>query len=213
MSAVNVYVDLDSIKETVSYFEFIGGNTRDAVRIAINKTEPIAKNKISRAITSRVNLKSSYVKGKIRIERAYREKLSGRVYVDSAGLSLAKFEYGAKASLFAGLFTPETPIRVKVLKGAGQIKTVTGDKDTYGKPFLFRLRSRSRSDDQLSYGIGGWRKVDGKRGGRIKMFLAPSVSQEFDEARDKELDEIADVYQSKLLDAMNYILRKQYPKE
>jgi hypothetical protein len=213
MSTMNVSVDLDSIKDAVSYFEFVGGNTTDAVRIAINKTEPIAKTRIAKAITGRVNLKASYVKGKIKVEKAYRTKLSGRVYADSAGLSLAQYEYGAKASLFAGLLTPDTPIRVKVRKGGGQIKTVKGDKDTYGDPFLFRLRGRSRTDEKISYGIGGWRKSPGPRGGRIKMFLAPSVSQEFDEARDSELDFIADKYQSELLNAMNYILKKQNPKE
>lgn len=209
MTSFAVKTDLDSIRETVSYFEFVGGQTTDAVRIAINKTTPKAKTLISQGITSRVNLKAAYVKGKINLTRATRQKLGAKVYANSRGVLLSKYEYGAKASLYAGIFTPDSPIRVKILKQAGSIKTVDGDKDTYGKPFYFRLKGGGGADG-ITYGIGGWRRP---RGGRIKAFLAPSVSQEFDESRDKKVPEIADYYQSQLLNAMNYILKKQYPKE
>lgn len=151
------------------------------------------------------------MKGKISFTKARRAKLEGRVSIKPEGILLSHYEYDAKTVLIGGLVTPNTPIRVKVLKGKGQIKTVTGDKDTYGKPFLFKLKGGG--SDGLNYGIGGWRKVPGKGGGRIKAFLAPSPSQEFDDARDKALPEITGLYQAELLDAMRFILRKKHPIE
>lgn len=212
MSGITIKPNLEDVREAVSYFEFVGGNTTQAVRVAINKTIPIAKTKIAKGITDRVNLKSTYVKSKIDFVKASRSGLNGRVYANSRGLLLSKYEYGAKTSLLTGLVTPDSPIRVKVKKGSGQIKTVTGDKDTYGKPFLFRLKGGG-GDDGIDYGIGGWRKSPGPKGGRIKAFLAPSVSQEFDESRDKVLPAIADDYQNAMLNAMNYLLQKKYPVE
>jgi hypothetical protein len=63
----------------------------------------------------------------------------------------------------------------------------------------------------MSYGIGGWRKTPGPRGGRIEAFYSQSVSQIFERVKDEVTPEITEIYQKQIGLAMNYLLRKQYP--
>jgi hypothetical protein len=210
MIGYTVKADTEQLQAAVKLFEFIGGNTSDALRVAINKTLPIAKTRSSQAIAEQVNLKAAYIKEKIGVFKASRQNLSGKLSAESRGTLLSRFEYGAKASLFGGLLTPSEPIKVKVNPGAGQIKTVKGDEETYGQPFLFRLKNAA---DGLTYGIGAWRKKSGTKGGRIKAFYGPSVSQVFNSVRGEVTPELQETYTRQLIDAMRYVLSKQYPPE
>ena len=200
----------DDLASALSLFEFVGGNTTEAVKVAINKTLSIAKTKSASAIGEEVNLTASYIKGKLTPIKATKYNLIGRIRAESRGLLLSKFEHGAKVSLIGGRLTPDKPIKVKVNKGAGQIKPVVGGKDIVGKPFYFRLKN---SKDGLSYGIGGFRKESGPRGGRFKAFYTTSVSQVFKNVKDDITPEVEGVYQRQLVDAMRYVLQKKYPKE
>lgn len=201
----------DDLASALSLFEFVGGNTTTAIRVAINKTLPIAKTKSASAIGEQVNLSASYIKGKLgKPIKATKYNLVGRIKPDQRGILLSRFEHGAKVSLIGGRLTPDKPIKVKVNKGAGQIKPVVGGKDIVGKPFYFRLKN---AKDGLSYGIGAFRKESGPRGGRFKAFYSTSVSQVFKNVKDDITPEMEDVYQNQLVDAMRYVLQKKHPKE
>jgi hypothetical protein len=211
MIGYTVRANPEQLAAAQELFQFIGANSTLAIRVAINKTLPIAKTAAAKGIGEQVNLKAAYIKEKIGVFKATNKNLVGRLSTESRGLLLSKYEYGAKASLFGGLLTPDDPIRVKVNPGGGQIKTVKGDDETYGQPFLVRLKAGN--SDGLDYGIGAWRKKSGKQGGRIKVFHSGSVSQVFDDVRDEITPELQDVYTTQLADAMRYVLQKQYPVE
>ena len=204
-----VKVDEDSLADSIALFKFAGGNIDRAITVAINKTVPQAKTKAAKEISTLYNLKSSYIKSKLNLRKARATNLSGAVFAASRGTLLSRFEYGAKTSLVSGLVTPDVPIRVKVKKQKGGIRTVSGNNATYGKPFLFRLKNARAGG--MSYGIGGWRKTPGPRGGRIEAFYSQSVSQIFERVKDEVTPEITEIYQKQIGLAMNYLLRKQYP--
>lgn len=201
--------DEAAIREAVSLFEFVGGQTSDAIRIAINKAAPKIRTKASRAIREQVRLQASYVNERLVIKRATRANLSGRITTPSRGLLLSRFSTdGSVANGTAGS-VPKPPargIRVKV-KPTGAAKPVQGDRETQGKPFYIRLK------DSGGIGIAARLKKAGSRGGRIKVFHGPSLSQVFSTVRDDVLPEAGREYQAQLLDAMRYLLRKQYPPE
>jgi hypothetical protein len=212
MIAYTVKADTEQLKEAISLFEFIGGKTADALRVAINKTLPIVKTSASRAIGEQVNLTAAYIKSKLSTQPATRENVTGRLFAESRGTLLSRFEASAKVSLFAKILTPADPIKVKVNPGAGQIKVLKGDAETYGQPFYFRLKNAG-PDPDLSYGIGAWRIATGPKGGRIKTFYGPSVSQVYKTVKDEIAPDAQQTYTRQVIDAMRYILQKQFPPE
>ena len=56
MIAYNVQVDEVAVRDAASLFEFVGGNSEDALRIAINKTAPKIRTLASKAIRTQVRL-------------------------------------------------------------------------------------------------------------------------------------------------------------
>jgi len=201
----NVSANKEQIAEAVSLFEFVGGNTTDAVRIAINKAAPKVRTMASSAIRSQVRLKAAYVKGKLTITKATRLKLSGAIRADSRGLLLSKFSTDTKVSgdKIGWILPPPMPaqgIKVKV-KPSGPSKPLSSDHFYMVLPNSHALAIVRR------------RATPGPKGGKIDVLYGPSVSQVFNTVRDDVLPVASDVYQAQLLDAMRYILTKKYPTE
>ena len=88
--AYNVELDRDAIKEAISLFEFVGGNSADALRVAINKAGPKVKTAAGRAIREQVSLKAAYVNERLTFKRATRKDLSGAIGTPSRGLLLSR---------------------------------------------------------------------------------------------------------------------------
>ena len=210
MSAIQyeVTADTEQIKEAVSLFEFVGGNTTDAIRIAINKTAPKVKTQASRAIREQVRLSASYVGERLVVTKASRAHLSGAVKTPSRGLLLSRFSTdpliaGDKVGWFKPPLIPKGGIKVKV-KPDGSAKLVQGDSEPAGnKPFYMVINGGNNL--AIAARLSGSKKV--------KVFSGPSLSQVFNTVRDDILPAASAEYQAQLLDAMRYLLVKQYPPE
>lgn len=199
----------EGVKDAVDTFKFIGGNTDEAIRIAINKSAPRVRTLASARIREQVRLSASYVNERLVIRRATRKVLSGAITTPSRGLLLSRF---STDSLIAGdrvgwIKPPAVPprgIRVKV-KPSGVATEVTGDSDTKGnKPFYVILNGGQN--------IGIAARLTGQKK-KFKVFSGPSLSQVFNTVRDDVLGPAGDIYQVQLLDAIRYLTLKQLPVE
>lgn len=194
--------DEAQLEDAISLFEFVGGNTSDAVRVAINKTAPKIRTRASIAIRSQVRLTAAYVRDRLTIRKATRTNLTGAIQTPSRGLLLSRFSTdpliaGDKVDWIKPPLVPAGGIKVKV-KPDGPAKTVGG------KPFYMVLKN--------SRAIGIVRRIgSGRRG--IEVLYGPSLSQVFNTVRDDVLPEATAEYQAELLDAMRYLLVKKYPPE
>lgn len=202
-----VSANKEQIADAVSLFEFVGGNSQDAVRVAINRAAPKVKTKASQAIRSQVRLKASYVndKERLKIRPASRRDLSGAISTQSRGLLLSKYSTDSqvasdKISWIKPPATPARGIRVKV-KPSGPTKPL-------GKQFFYMVLPKSRA-----LAIVRRRDTPGPEGGLIDVAYSPSLSQVFNTVRDDVLPEASNIYQGELLDAMRFLLAKQFPKE
>lgn len=211
MIAYSVRADQSQLEAAMSFFEFIGANTDDAVRVAINKTLPKVKSLSSRLIGEQVNLKPSYIDSNLIEKPATNTNLVGKLLAESRGTLLSHFQTGGDGAVVGGILFPKSPIRVSVKPGRSH--SVTGAESpvaVYGKPFLFRLKN---AKDGVQHGIGMFRRNSGAQGGRIQTFYGPSVSQVFKTVRKDVEPEASDIYQAELLDAMSHVLNSQSPLE
>jgi hypothetical protein len=202
----NIQVDEAALRDAISAFEFVGGNTADALRIAINKTAPKIKTAASKAIRSQVRLAASYVGDRLVLRKATRARLSGAIGTPSRGLLLSRFSTdsaiaGDKVGWIRPPLIPAGGIKVKV-KPTGAAKMAPGLNGN--KPFYIVLNGGQ------NVGIAA-RTGPGRTG--LKLFSGPSLSQVFDTVRTDVLPAAAAEFQAQLVDAMRYILVKQHPPE
>jgi len=201
-----ITADTASIAEAVALFEFVGGNTSDALRIAINKTSPKIKTAASKAIRTQVRLSASYVGERLTVRKATRAKLSGAIGTPSRGLLLSRFSTdsliaGDKVGWSRPPLIPAGGIKVKI-KPTGAAKGAPGVG--VNKPFYIVLNGGQNVGIAARIGTG-------RKG--LKMFSGPSLSQVFDTVRTDVLPVASAEYQAQLIDAMRYILVKQHPPE
>lgn len=200
-----VTADQDAIKDAVSLFEFVGGNTADALRIAINKAAPKIRTVASRAIRDQVRLSASYVGDRLTVTKATRARLSGAIKTPTRGLLLSRFSTdasisGDKVSWIRPPPVPKSGIRVKIKPSGG----TTGAPGLNGnRPFYMRINGGQNI--AIAARIGKGRKV--------KVFSGPSLSQVFNTVRDGIMPQASQEFQAQLIDAMRYVLVKKYPPE
>lgn len=211
MIGYGVQVNEEQIREARDLFEFIGGNSRDAIRVAINKAGPKIRTKASAEIRKQVRLSASYVGDKLKFTRATNNNLGGNIATPSRGLLLSKFSTDSSiaADNVSWIKPPPVPargIRVKIKPG-GPAKVFHGDNDTIDKPFYIVLKNSKR------LGIAARWDGKGKQGGAIKVFHGPSLSQVFSGVKDDILPEASKEYTEQLIEAMAYLLRMRKPKE
>ena len=205
MISHNVTVDQAAIADAVSLFEFVGGNSSDALRIAINKTAPKTRTKASSAIRTQVRLSASYVGERLEVTKATRQRLTGAIKTPSRGLLLSRFSTdpliaGEKVGWIKPPLVPKGGIRVKVKPDASP-KVVQGEAGR--KPFYMVLNKGAN--------VGIMRRTgDGRK---VEALYGPSLSQVFNTVRGDVLPEAGTELQAQLLDAMRYLLVKQHPAE
>ena len=202
--AYDVQIDREAIKEALSLFEFLGGNSADALRVAINKTGPKVRTAASKAIRGEVRLTASYVGDKLGFKRATRADLSGAIRTPSRGLLLTKFsdDPAVAAEGVSWIKPPPQPFGgmfVKV-KPSGAAKKI--GRGAASKPFYVVLKN------SRALGIAR-RLADGK----LDVLHGPSLSQVFGNIREDVLPDAGAELQRQMLDAMRYLLVKQYPPE
>lgn len=201
--------DQQGVKDAVDTFAFIGGNTDEAIRVAINKAAPRVRTLASARIREQVRLSASYVNDRLVIRRATRKSLSGAISTPSRGLLLSRFSTdpliaGDRVGWFKAPDVPPRGIRVKI-KPDGASTVVSGDSETKGnKPFYVILNGGQN--------IGIAARLTGQRR-KFKVFSGPSLSQVFSTVREDVLGEAGDIYQVQLLDAIRFLTLKQMPVE
>lgn len=205
-TAYTIKVDEAALSDAISTFEFIGGNTADALRIAINKTAPKIRTLASSTIRSQVRLSASYVGERLVLRKATRARLSGAIGTPTRGLLLSRFSTDSliasdKASWIRPPLVPKSGIKVKV-KPDGAAKTVAGINGN--KPFYITLNGGKQLG--IAARQSGYRKD-------IKVFSGPSLSQVFDTVRGDVLPQAGTEFTAQLVDAMRYVLVKKYPPE
>lgn len=213
MSSIRYQVGVDEaqLQEAVDLFEYVGGNSNDALRVAINKTGPKVRTKSSQRIRQQIRLKARYVNERLKFQRATRLKLGGSIVTPSRGLLLSRFSTDAQVANenIGWIAPPDQPargVRVRV-KPQGPTRTVGGDGETTGRPFYLVLRNSRQ------IGIAARRRVAGPRGGKLKVFHGPSLSQVFNDVRDDVLPEAQAELTSQLMDAMRFLLAKRFIPE
>lgn len=202
--AYNVQLDRSQIAEAITLFEFVGGNIDRALSVAINKTTPKAKTAASAQIRQEVRLKAAYVREQISIRKATRTLPQGALTSQKMGILLSRYSDDPKVAESGTEWTSPPPqpyggMYVQVKPTGPAVKVGRGGES---KPFYIVLKNSRR------LGIAR-RQADGK----INVLHAASVSQVFNTVRDKIRPAAADEFQKQLLDAMRYLLVKQYPPE
>ena len=200
----NITIDREAIQDAISAFEFVGGNSADALRIAINKTAPKVKTAASRAIREQVSLKAAYVNDRLTFKRATRADLAGAIRTPSRGLLLSRFstEPNVANESISWIKPPPAPFGghyVKIKPGGPAKKVGRG---TDSKPFYIVLKN--------SRALGIARRT---AAGKIDVLHGPSLSQVFDGVRGDVLPAAGVELQAQLLDAMRYLLVKKSPPE
>jgi hypothetical protein len=209
----NVEVDQSQVDEALSLFKFIGGNSSDAVRIAINKSGPPVRTEASKQIRTQVRLKAAYLNerdssGRQRLAfiRASKSSLTGRITTPSRGLLLSRFstdaQLNSKVSWIKPPPIPARGVRVKV-KPSGSTKTM-------GREWFYMILPESRALGIVRRRPNG---ETGPQGGRYDVGYGPSVSQVFNDVRDVVLPLAGERYQTELGKAIAFLLRKEFPKE
>ena len=206
-AAYRVDVDQATLADAISHFEFVGGNTTDAIRIAINKTAPKIRTLSSVKIRKQVRLSASYVKGKLTLRKATKANLSGAINTPKRGLLLTKFSTDGQVASdgirwIRPPLVPTGGIRVKV-KPDGAAKIV-GNGAAGDKPFYIILK------DSRALGIA---RRNSKYRNDIEVLHGPSMSQVFDDVRGDVTPEAGAEMTRQMADAMRYILVKLHPPE
>ena len=208
----NVQVDPAQIAEARALFEFVGGNSDEALRVAINASAPRVRTNSSQVIREQVRLPAAYVKDRLAVVKATRKTLSGRIRAESRGLLLSRFSTdpliaGDKVGWIKPPLVPPAGIKVKV-KPTGSAKLFGGDADTQpNKPFYMVINRGANVAiaARLRSAANGNRKV--------KVFHGPSLSQVWQSVRETVTPKAGEILQEELLDAMRYLLVKKYPPE
>ena len=200
-----VEVNQAQVKDAISLLEFVGGNSKNAFRIAINKSLPLAKTASSSAIRSELKIKAGEVRDKLGTTKATNAKLQGRIKASKKGRLLSRYSTtpAIRDNAWSGNKAPPVPARgIRVEVTPGKRKVVQGSRDGKGQPFYILLKSGVVA-------IAQRRKTAGPQGGKLLLLYGPSVSQAFWNI--KEDVEAEEIYESKMLESINYLLRKQAP--
>ena len=202
----SVEVNQEQVEGVLSLFEFIGGNSKTAIRVAINSSLPKGKSKVKKRIAKDIKITETNIAKKIDIrDKATSSKLTGRIKADKRGLLLSRFSTDAKirGDRFSFIETPPEPPRgIKVEVRPKNRKTVTGHPEGTGTPFFILLKNHNVA-------IAQRRKVGGLKGGKIKVLHGPSISQVYEVVKDQV--DFETIYEGEMLRAINYLLKKQHP--
>ena len=202
-----IKVDQVALQDAISLFEFVGGNTADAIRVAINKATSKVKPIVSKRIRDEVRLQASYVNEKLTIRKATKSRLNGNISTPMRGLLLSKYSTDAQVASdkIGWIKPPPVPargVRVKV-KPNGDTKKISD------RAFYMVLNKGKNGGGQLA--IVRRRMMGGEE--KIFVYHAASLSQVFDNIREDVLPEAGAVYQAQMIDAMRFLLAKQHPSE
>lgn len=185
----------------------LNGVSKEAPKIlsrVLNKTATKGRTEASKAIRKEVKLSASYVRERLKISKANYRNLQSKVLTPSRGILLSRFSTQAniRSENISWIKPPPNPprgIKVKVSPNDGA-KVITGDSETTGKPFYLALPNGR-------LGIAARRKTPGPKGGRLKVFHGPSLSQVFNNIKEDLGEPLAEYQEEQTLKQIDAILR------
>ena len=185
----------DQIQKAWDKLEFIGLNTKLAMRVGINKTSKRTRTWLSTKIRENINVLKKDVDPKLVRTMATTSHLVGKITVPSKGLVLARFGTTAKKPRVR--VHPDRPIKAV----RGNPAEVYPDSAFWGiSPNGTRL-------------IFAPLLTPGPKGGKLKMFYGPSPSQVFNRLKDEgeTFEEVSTIFTDELIRAMRYVVVMKLP--
>lgn len=201
---MNVQIDKASLSNVRFVLRGIQDEAPKILSRALNATAKKARTEGSKAIRKEVNLKASYVNSRLTIRKATFRNLQSKVITPNRGLLLSRFSTNAQVrnENISWIKPPQVPkrgIKVKVSPGGGS-KTITGDPETKGQPFYIALNNGRAA-------IAARRKQLGPRGGKLKVFYGPSLSQVFNNVVDDLRGPLAEYQEEQVSKQIDSVLR------
>lgn len=187
---MEVEVDRTALNEVRALLAKFSSGAKRAHARSLNQTVTKARTASSQKVRTQVRLNAAYVKSLLAITKASQKKLESKVATKSRGLLLSRFSTnpriaGDKVGWIKPPPVPARGIRVKI-KPSGSPKVFDGDGDTQGKPFYMVLPGTSGR-----VAIVGRRRKLGSKGGEIKVFYGPSLSQVFVDVKEEVGEEMS----------------------
>ena len=203
---MQVEVDRSSVNGVKLLLAGLTTGVPKALARSLNKTVGKANTQSSAEIRKQVNLKAAYIKSKMQIFKASRSKLSAKISTESQGVLLSRFSTnsliaGDKVSWLKPPPVPPRGIRVKVNPDGGT-KLFGGSSEITGKPFYMVLPKLGGR-----VAIVGRRSTAGPRGGKIKVFYGPSLSQVFTDVKEDLADPLGQYQVEQFEKEIDAILR------
>lgn len=185
----------------------LNGVSKEAPKIltrALNKTASKGRTESSKAIRKEVKLSAAYVNERLKVDKANYRSLTARVRTPSRGILLSRFSTNSQARNpdLRWIRAPDNPprgIKVKVSPNGGA-KLVTGGSGISGKPFYMVLKNRNLA-------IAARRSSPGPKGGKIKVFSGPSLSQVFNTVKEDLEGPLAEYQEEQVVKQIDTILR------
>lgn len=195
-------IDKSQVADAISAFEFVGGNTKDALRIAINKTGPKIRTQASRLMRQQIRFTAGYVAERLLFKRAKTSSLTGYIRAPKYENMLSRFDTNPtvaseKVNWIRPPLVPKTGIKIKIKPN--------GPSHNMGKDAFYMVLNGGKNV-AIAERMTSARKP-------VQVFYGVSVSQAFSNIRTAVLPDAANEFQAQLIDAMRYILVKQHPPE
>lgn len=171
---------------------------------ALNKTVSKARTDAGKAIRGDVRLKAAYVRQRMSVKKASARSLQAKLSTPSRGLLLSRFSTNAQIASpnISWIKAPDEPkrgIKVKV-KPNGGTQSISGDSETKGKPFYIAMKNGRVA-------IAARRRTAGPKGGKIKVFYGPSLSQVFNQLLPDLQPPLAEYQQEQVSKQIDAVLR------
>lgn len=212
MIVYSVIPDQEQLREAKELFHFVGGNSKEAVRIAVNKTAQRMRIVARKEIRKDVRLSLSYVNDRLKVRTAKKGQDSARITTPSRGLRLTKYstDESIAAENVSWLKPPLSAVRQKggktppfmvQVKPKGSIEAVDG-KEKKSKPFVIVGKNN-----------GALLLVQRNAAGKLDALYGPSLSQVFSSVRERIIPDAEKELIKQMNAAMNTLLKKQFPAE
>ncbi|MYL25003.1 hypothetical protein GLV89_14585 [Halomonas alkaliantarctica] len=195
ITPIKITVDKAAIRKIEGDLMHIKDGAPLAVSRAINHTLNVTRTEASKEIRKQVKLKASYVKGKLRLQKATQSNLTGAIQTPTRGTLLSRYPSSQK-------YRQKNGLRFK--SGVNvQVKPTGGKKHMPGAFFIRFANGVSGIAIRTKYGPGLGRSEG------LKVLYGPSTSQVFTDVKDDLQAPSGNRLMQRLAHEAERLLRKQ----